>query len=111
MSGIDGTGFPTIKQPVQQGRKIYPPPCERCGGKGKIKGTANRGVEYRRFGISPARRPVPPFRRELATNWSEARAMMEIIVAGRMYASGSKGLGAIWGPYLFVAGTIRSEPN
>ena len=32
----DGTGFPTVTEPVQPGRKIYPTPCEDCGGKGRI---------------------------------------------------------------------------
>ena len=32
----DGTGFPKVKQPVQPGRKIFPPPCKRCRGKGRI---------------------------------------------------------------------------
>jgi DnaJ-class molecular chaperone len=30
----DGTGFPTAGQPVLAGRRIYPPPCKECGGKG-----------------------------------------------------------------------------
>jgi hypothetical protein len=33
----DGTGFPTVTQPVQPDRKIYPTPCEECGGKGRIQ--------------------------------------------------------------------------
>jgi DnaJ-class molecular chaperone len=32
----DGTGFAVVMQPVQPGRRIYPPPCEECGGKGRI---------------------------------------------------------------------------
>jgi len=35
-----GTGFPPAKQPIQPGRKIYPAPCRKCGGKGKEKGKA-----------------------------------------------------------------------
>jgi DnaJ-class molecular chaperone len=31
-----GTGFPVVKQPAQQSRKIYPAQCERCDGKGWI---------------------------------------------------------------------------
>jgi DnaJ-class molecular chaperone len=31
-----GTGFPPVKQPAQPGRKIYPPKCERCDGKGWV---------------------------------------------------------------------------
>ncbi len=32
----NGTGFPRIKQPSQPGRRIYPAPCKRCGGKGCV---------------------------------------------------------------------------
>jgi DnaJ-class molecular chaperone len=32
----DGTGFSKVTQPAQPGRKIYPAPCEKCGGKGRI---------------------------------------------------------------------------
>jgi DnaJ-class molecular chaperone len=31
-----GTGFPSVMQPVQPGRKIYPAPCRKCGGKGRM---------------------------------------------------------------------------
>ena len=31
-----GTGFQKVKQPEQPGRRIYPPRCSRCGGKGRI---------------------------------------------------------------------------
>jgi hypothetical protein len=31
----NGTGFPAVKQPVP-GRRIYPPPCKTCGGKGRM---------------------------------------------------------------------------
>jgi DnaJ-class molecular chaperone len=31
-----GTGFPAVKQPAEPGRKIYPPRCERCDGKGRV---------------------------------------------------------------------------
>jgi len=34
-----GTGFPTVKQPVQPGRKIYPAPCKQCFGKGRLART------------------------------------------------------------------------
>src|ERR1035437_6206540 len=30
----DGKGFPTVTQPKQPGRKIYPAPCKQCLGKG-----------------------------------------------------------------------------
>jgi DnaJ-class molecular chaperone len=32
----NGTGFPLVIQPARSGRKIYPPPCAICGGKGRI---------------------------------------------------------------------------
>jgi DnaJ-class molecular chaperone len=31
-----GTGFPKVSQPVKPGRRIYPPPCKRCLGKGRV---------------------------------------------------------------------------
>jgi DnaJ-class molecular chaperone len=34
--GCDGTGFPTVKKPIQPGKKIYPAPCKQCLGKGRI---------------------------------------------------------------------------
>jgi DnaJ-class molecular chaperone len=37
----DGTGFASVAQPTQPGRRIYPPPCKECGGKGRIPKTAN----------------------------------------------------------------------
>jgi len=33
----EGTGFSKVTQPVQPGRKIYPPPCKQCLGKGRIE--------------------------------------------------------------------------
>jgi DnaJ-class molecular chaperone len=36
-----GTGFPPVAQPVQPGRRIYPAPCEKCGGKGRLKQDAD----------------------------------------------------------------------
>ena len=36
-SACDGTGFQAVAQPAQPGRKIYPPPCKWCLGKGRIK--------------------------------------------------------------------------
>jgi DnaJ-class molecular chaperone len=35
-SACGGTGFPTVTQPAQAGRKIYPPACKLCAGKGRI---------------------------------------------------------------------------
>jgi DnaJ-class molecular chaperone len=32
----DGTGFPTVAQPAKPGRKIFPPPCKQCLGKGRV---------------------------------------------------------------------------
>jgi DnaJ-class molecular chaperone len=40
-SACNGTGFPTVKQPVRPGRKIYPPPCTKCKGMGRIRMVAN----------------------------------------------------------------------
>jgi DnaJ-class molecular chaperone len=37
----NGTGYPVVMQPVRPGRKIYPPPCKKCGGKGRITEAAN----------------------------------------------------------------------
>jgi DnaJ-class molecular chaperone len=31
-----GTGFSVVRQPFQPGRKIYPPPCTQCAGKGRV---------------------------------------------------------------------------
>jgi DnaJ-class molecular chaperone len=45
----DGTGFPTVKQPVKPSRKIYPVQCKNCGGKGRIAVAANRGCPYFKF--------------------------------------------------------------
>jgi DnaJ-class molecular chaperone len=36
-SACGGTGFPKVAQPAQPGRKIYPPPCKQCLGKGRIR--------------------------------------------------------------------------
>jgi DnaJ-class molecular chaperone len=37
----NGTGFPTVMQPVKPSRKIYPIQCKNSGGKGRITGAAN----------------------------------------------------------------------
>jgi len=37
----DGTGFPAVTQPAQPGRRVYPAPCRRCGGKGRLKAEAS----------------------------------------------------------------------
>jgi len=36
----DGTGFPNVVQPAQPDRRSYPPPCKKCGGKGRVKEAA-----------------------------------------------------------------------
>ncbi len=36
----NGTGFPDVKQPREPARKIYPEPCKKCGGKGRIRKAA-----------------------------------------------------------------------
>jgi DnaJ-class molecular chaperone len=33
----NGTGFPTVMKPIQPGKRIYPAPCKKCGGKGRVK--------------------------------------------------------------------------
>ena len=33
----NGTGYPVVMQPVQPGRKIYPAPCKKCGGKANCR--------------------------------------------------------------------------
>jgi DnaJ-class molecular chaperone len=38
----NGTGYPVVMQPVRPGRKIYPAPCKKCGGKGRIPEDARR---------------------------------------------------------------------
>jgi DnaJ-class molecular chaperone len=35
-SACNGTGFPVVVQPTRPGRRIYPPPCKLCSGKGRI---------------------------------------------------------------------------
>jgi DnaJ-class molecular chaperone len=44
-SACGGTGFPPTKQPAQPGRRIYPAPCEKCGGKGRITKVSNAHAE------------------------------------------------------------------
>jgi hypothetical protein len=33
----NGTGFPAVKRLARPGRRIYPPPCAKCKGMGRIK--------------------------------------------------------------------------
>jgi hypothetical protein len=35
------SGFTPMVQPVQPTRRIYPPPCKQCGGKGRMIVAAN----------------------------------------------------------------------
>jgi DnaJ-class molecular chaperone len=35
-SGCNGTGFLAVLQPKELGRRIFPPRCSKCEGKGKI---------------------------------------------------------------------------
>jgi DnaJ-class molecular chaperone len=39
----NGTGYPVVTRPVRPGRKIYPAPCKKCGGKGRITEDAYAG--------------------------------------------------------------------
>jgi DnaJ-class molecular chaperone len=32
----DGRGVPAAKQPARPGRRIFPAPCKKCRGKGRI---------------------------------------------------------------------------
>jgi DnaJ-class molecular chaperone len=41
-SACDGTGYPAAAQPTTPGRKIFPPACKRCFGKGRVS-AANDG--------------------------------------------------------------------
>jgi DnaJ-class molecular chaperone len=35
-SACDGTGFPAVAQPSKPGRRIFPPACKECLGKGRV---------------------------------------------------------------------------
>jgi DnaJ-class molecular chaperone len=35
-SGCNGTGFLAVVQPKEPGRRIFPPRCSKCEGKGKV---------------------------------------------------------------------------
>jgi hypothetical protein len=37
----DGRGVPAVKQPAIPGRKLFPAPCKKCGGKGRVAVTAD----------------------------------------------------------------------
>jgi DnaJ-class molecular chaperone len=32
----NGSGFQAVVQPIQPGRKLYPPRCKKCLGKGRL---------------------------------------------------------------------------
>ena len=32
-----GSGTPPVAHSAQVGRKVYPPPCKKCGGKGRLR--------------------------------------------------------------------------
>ena len=40
-SACNGTGFPLVTQPMRPGLRIYPSPCKKCGGKGRVTEAAN----------------------------------------------------------------------
>ena len=44
----NGTGFPPVNKPALPGRRIYPPPCQVCGGKGRIMNPAAKNTNTRR---------------------------------------------------------------
>jgi hypothetical protein len=65
----DGTGFQKFKQPTQPGRKIYPPKCTECCGKGRAATSAsNNSVRQRR----PYPKVLPKYRnpKNPAETWS-----------------------------------------
>jgi DnaJ-class molecular chaperone len=35
-SACDGTGRPAVEQPAKPGRRIFPPACKQCHGKGRV---------------------------------------------------------------------------
>jgi DnaJ-class molecular chaperone len=44
-SACGGTGLVKVKQQAKPGKRVYPPKCGKCGGRGRIaKGLAKRGV-------------------------------------------------------------------
>jgi DnaJ-class molecular chaperone len=48
----NGTGFPPAIQPARLGRRIYPPLCKVCGGKGRIMSSAAEQNDTRRNQIA-----------------------------------------------------------
>ena len=43
----NGTGFTPVIQPARPGRRVYPPPCKVCGGKGRVPSPAAKQKEPR----------------------------------------------------------------
>ena len=35
-SACAGTGLAKVRQPAKPGRRVYPPKCAKCGGKGRV---------------------------------------------------------------------------
>jgi DnaJ-class molecular chaperone len=57
----NGTGFPTVKQPMLATHKIYPVKCTACAGKGRIADSNRGGLNFSvvAVGAKPARpRPI-----------------------------------------------------
>jgi len=65
----DGTGLQKVKQPTQPGRKVYPPKCAECLGKGRIQRPAAKWVGSIRGGhqCELSHRHLPPARPWAAT--------------------------------------------
>lgn len=38
-----GTGLAKVRQAAKPGRRVYPPKCAKCGGKGRITKPAGKG--------------------------------------------------------------------
>jgi DnaJ-class molecular chaperone len=43
-SACGGTGLVKVRQQAKPGRRVYPPKCAKCGGRGRIVKAAKRGV-------------------------------------------------------------------
>jgi hypothetical protein len=50
----NGTGFPTVTQPVQPGRKIYPVKCRACAGKAELRTLPTEALRKWRHVLDPA---------------------------------------------------------
>jgi len=49
-----GTGLAKVKQAIKPGRRVYPPKCGKCGGKGRVN--KPRRADAARFMSSAASR-------------------------------------------------------